>query len=161
MLEHSSKIFLVIIIGDKRLRSLVNTLGLEDTVIFAGARSDVPRLISALDVVVHASSTPEPFGLVIIEGMASGKPVVATGAGGVIDIIEDGVNGLLVPCKDSEAMGQAILQIISDPDRAKQMGLAARQRVTEKFTVQHQVKAVEKLYDDILANSHRKKRFQD
>ena len=143
----------------KKLRSLINTLDLEDTIIFTGARSDVPRLISALDVVMHTSSTPEPFGLVIIEGMASAKPVVATAAGGALEIIEEGVNGFLVPCKDVDAMAQAILQIISDPDRAKQLGMAARRRVAEKFTVQHQVKAIEKLYDEILANPKRRKKF--
>lgn len=133
-----------------RLHVMVKSLGLGEKIIFTGHRSDVPCLVSALDVVVHASSTQEPFGLTVIEGMAAGKPVVATAAGGVIDIIEDGVNGLLVPCKDSKAMAIAILQILSDRDKAKKMGLAARRRVTEKFTVQHQVTAVQKLYDSIL-----------
>ena len=137
---------------------MVNSLGLSDKIIFTGSRNDVPRLVAAIDVVVHASSVPEPFGLVIIEGMAAGKPVVATGAGGVLDILEDGLNGLLVPCRDAEAMARAILQIISDPDRAKQMGMAARRCVAEKFTVQHQVMAVQKLYDDILADPKRRKR---
>ena len=133
-----------------RLHVMVKSLGLEEKIIFTGHRSDVPRLLAALDVVVHASSTPEPFGLTVIEGMAAGKPVVATAAGGVLDIIEDGVNGLLVPCKDSKAMAMAILQILSDRDKAEQMGLAARRRVTEKFTVKQQVTAVQKLYDSIL-----------
>jgi glycosyltransferase involved in cell wall biosynthesis len=108
-------------------------------------------------MVVHTSIIPEPFGLVIIEGMASGKPVVATAAGGVLDIIEDGLNGLLVPCGDAKAISRAILQIISDPDRAKQLGMAARRRVAEKFTIQRQVMATQKLYDVILANSQGKK----
>ena len=117
------------------LKLLVKSLGLADKIIFTGSGTDIPRLIAALDVVVHASSIPEPFGLVIIEAMASGKPVVATAAGGVLDIIEDGKNGILVPCKDAEAMAEAILRILSDQDRAKQMGTAARRRVAEKFTV--------------------------
>lgn len=132
------------------LHVMVNSLGLEEKIIFTGHRSDVPCLLAALDVVVHASSTPEPFGLTIIEGMASGKPVVATAAGGVLDILQDGVNGLLVPCKDSKAMAGAILQILSDRDKAENMSLAARQCVTEKFTVKQQVTAVQKLYDSIL-----------
>lgn len=133
-----------------RLHVMVKFLGLGEKIIFTGHRSDVPCLVAALDVVVHASSTSEPFGLTVIEGMAAGKPVVATAAGGVLDIIEDGVNGLLVPCKDSKAMARAILQILSDRDKAKKMGLAARRRVTERFTVQQQVTAVQKLYDSIL-----------
>ena len=134
-----------------KLHSLVKSLDLDDKIIFTGFRDDVPRLLAALDVVVHASSTPEPFGLVVIEGMAAGKPVVATAAGGILDIIEDGVNGLLVPMKDSESMAQAILYLISNPSKAKQMGMAARRHVTREFSVQHQMEAVEKLYDSVLA----------
>jgi len=134
----------------KKLQSTVKSLNIEDKILFAGFRSDVPRVLAALDVVVHTSSIPEPFGLVVIEGMAASKPVVATGAGGVLDIIEDGVNGLLVPCKDSKAMAKAILQIISDKAKAKQMGLAARQSVAIKFTIQRQVTAIQKLYDSLL-----------
>ena len=133
-----------------RLHFMVKSLGIEEKIFFAGHRSDVPRVMAALDVVVHASSTPEPFGLTIIEGMAAGKPVVATAAGGILDIIKNGVNGILVPCKDSKAMATAILKILSDPDKAEKIGQAARCRVIEKFTVQHQVTAVQKLYDSIL-----------
>ena len=136
-----------------KLQFLVKSLSLEEKIIFTGFRSDISRLMAALDIVVHASSIPEPFGLVVIEGMAAGKPVVATAAGGVLDIIEDGVNGLLVPCKDSKAMAKAILRIISNQDKAEQMSLAACQRVAEKFTVRHQVNAVQKLYDSILITS--------
>jgi len=103
----------------QKLQSLVKSLGLADRVIFTGFRSDVPRLLSALDVVVHASSLPEPFGRVVIEGMAAGKPVVATAAGGVLEIIEDGINGLLVPCKDSKAIANAVLELLSDREPSK------------------------------------------
>ena len=132
-----------------KLHALVKSFQLEERIIFSGFRSDVPRIMSALDVVVHASSEPEPFGLVVIEGMAAGKPVVATAAGGVLDIIEDGVNGLLVPCKDSKAMAQAIIKILSDRDKAEQMGNAARQRILDNFTVEQQVTAVQKVYDSL------------
>jgi glycosyltransferase involved in cell wall biosynthesis len=134
----------------RKLQSLLKSLNLVDKILFTGLRSDMPRVLSALDVVVHASIVREPFGLVIIEGMAAGKPVIATGAGGVLDIIEDGVNGMLVPCKDSKAMAQAILHVISNKAKAKQMGLAARRHVANKFSVQRQVTAVQELYDSIM-----------
>jgi len=137
----------------QKLQSLVKSLGLEDRVIFAGFRSDVPRLLSALDVVVHASSLPEPFGRVVIEGMAAGKPVVATAAGGVLDIIEHGINGLLVPCRDSKALAKAVLELLSDREKARRMGLAARRRVEEKFTVQSHVAAIQEIYGSILGIS--------
>jgi len=133
-----------------KLHSMVTYLGLEKKVVFTGHRSDIPDLVAALDVVVHASSTPEPFGLVVIEGMAAGKPVVATDAGGVLDIIEDGINGLLVPCKDSKAMGKAILLLLSDHDKAVRMGHSAKQMVAKKFTIKKQVDAVQQIYDSVL-----------
>jgi len=135
------------------LQSLTKSLGLEDKVIFTGFRSDIPRLMSALDVVVLSSSTPEPFGRVVIEGMAVGKPVVATAAGGVLDIIEDGINGLLVPCKDSSAIAKAVLELLSDREKARRMGLAARRRVEEKFTMQSHVAAIQEIYGSILGVS--------
>jgi glycosyltransferase involved in cell wall biosynthesis len=134
----------------QKLQSLTKSLCLEDKVIFTGFRGDVPRLMSALDVVVLSSSLPEPFGRVVIEGMAAGKPVVATAAGGVLDIIEDGVNGLLVPCKDAKAMAQAIFWLLSNQEQAEQIGRAARQRVAEKFTVPHYVAAVQSVYDTLM-----------
>src|SRR5262249_51653791 len=71
--------------------------GLVPRVRFLGSRSDVPDLVNAVDVVVHASVTPEPFGRVLIEAMALGKPVVASAAGGVLEIVDDGRSGFLVP----------------------------------------------------------------
>jgi glycosyltransferase involved in cell wall biosynthesis len=128
------------------LRSLTKSLDLEEKVIFTGFRSDVPRLMSAFDIVVLSSSRPEPFGRVVIEGMAAGKPVVATAAGGVLDIIEDGLNGLLVPCQDSKALARAIHWLLDNKSQAQQMGAAARKRVTQKFTLSKHVAAVQKLY---------------
>lgn len=136
-----------------KLRFIVKSLNLQEKIIFTGYRSDISRIIAAMDIVVHASSMPEPFGLVIIEGMAAGKPVIATAAGGVLDIIEDGVNGLLVPPQNSKAMAETILQIIYNQDKAQKIGLAARRSVAEKFTVRHHVNAVQKLYDSILITS--------
>ena len=137
----------------EHITSMATSFGLEKKVIFTGFRDDVPRLMSALDIIIHCSSLPEPFGRVVIEGMAAGKPVVATAAGGVLDIIEDGVSGILVPCKDSKAIAQAINGLLSNPDSAKLMGLAARRRVAEKFALQDHVTAVQKVYDSVLSFS--------
>ena len=134
----------------QKLQSLTKSLGLEGKVVFMGFRGDVPRIMSALDVVVLSSSAPEPFGRVVIEGMAAGKPVVATAAGGVLDIIEDGVNGLLVPCQDSKAMAEAVFELLSDREKARRIGLAARRRAREQFTVQRHVAAVQQIYDAVL-----------
>ncbi|NIV31233.1 MAG: glycosyltransferase [Anaerolineae bacterium] len=134
----------------QELQCLTKSLGLDGKVVFTGYRGDVPRLMSALDVVVLSSSAPEPFGRVVIEGMAAGKPVVATAAGGVLDIIDDGVDGLLVPCRDSRAMAETILELLSDREKAQRIGLAARRRVEEQFTVQRHVSAIQQVYDAVL-----------
>jgi glycosyltransferase involved in cell wall biosynthesis len=134
----------------RNLRSLTASLHLGGKVIFTGFRSDVPRILSALDVVVLSSSAPEPFGRVVIEGMAAGKPVAATAAGGVPEIITDGVDGLLVPCKDSKAMARAIAWLLSHPDEAQRIGAAARRRVAQDFTVERHVAQVQSIYDAVL-----------
>jgi len=134
----------------EELQSLVESLGLSGRVIFAGHRSDVPRLMRALTVLVHSSSEPEPFGRVIIEGMAVGLPVVATRAGAVPEIIEDGVSGILVPPRDPNAMAEAVISLLRDPQRVSSIGKAARRRVEELFTVQQYLAGVEQVYQQVL-----------
>jgi glycosyltransferase involved in cell wall biosynthesis len=131
----------------QNLKKLVRSLGIVQDVIFTGHRDDIPSLLNAMDVFVHASSEPEPFGLVIIEAMAAGKPVIATAAGGVLDIVDDKKNGLLVPLKDSDTMSKAILDLLSNKDYAKLLGNAARKHVKVKFGLRRQVEAVQKLYE--------------
>ncbi len=132
------------------LHRMVAELGLTDTVVFAGLRSDVPRLLSALDVLAHTSVEPEPFGLVIIEGMAAGLPVIATRAGGAAEVIEDGVSGLLVLPGDAVALARAVVHLVGDRDRAKALGRTARRRAQNIFTVDRFVQAVSEIYHDVL-----------
>lgn len=132
------------------LHSKLKHLGLHDKFIFTGYINDIPRIIGSLDLVVHASSEPEPFGLTVIEGMAAGKPVIATAAGGILDIIEDGVNGLLVPCRNSKALAHAMLKLIRYKDIARNIGSQGRLHVRENFSVERQVSVVQKLYNDLL-----------
>jgi len=132
------------------LKALVATCGLTERVIFTGFRLDVPRLLAAMDIVVHSSSRPEPFGIAVIEGMAAGKPVIATKAGGPLDNIEDGVNGLLVPLGDPQAMSQAILSLYKNRGRAAAMGAIARGKALRQFTVQRFAAEIQKIFDFLL-----------
>lgn len=132
------------------LHRLVEELGLRDTVIFTGLRADVPRLLSALDALAHTSVEPEPFGLVIIEGMAAGLPIVATRAGGACEALEDGVSGLLVAPGDDSALSAALVRLLTDRAWAAALGEAARRRAKDLFTVERFVQAVSKVYDDVL-----------
>jgi glycosyltransferase involved in cell wall biosynthesis len=134
---------------ERRVRQLSAQLGLEEVVEFAGFRPDVQRAIAELDLVVHASTTGEPFGQVIIEGMAAGKPVVATNGGGVPEIIEDGQSGILVPMDDAPALADAICRVLADPEQAKAMGARARQRVMDHFTVEETARRVQAVYEEI------------
>jgi glycosyltransferase involved in cell wall biosynthesis len=134
----------------RRLQELTRSLGLDDKIAFTGFRSDIARLMSAMDIVVLSSSTPEPFGRVVIEGMAAYKPVVATAAGGVLDIIRDGVDGRLVPIQDPQAMSQAIVELVENPEKAVAMGRAARRRVEAQFTLPRQVATIEQVYSTLL-----------
>lgn len=97
----------------ERLRRLAADLGIDDRVEFVGHQDDVYPWLDALDVVVHASYG-EPFGLVLVEAMALGKALIATAAGGPLEIVEDGKSGLLVPPGDDEAMAGAIGKVLGD-----------------------------------------------
>lgn len=113
-----------------QLRRLAKELGIEHRVHFVGHQDDVYPWFDALDVVVHASFG-EPFGLVLIEAMALGKPVVATAAGGPVDIIEDGVSGILVPPGDHGAMAAAVTKLLEDEQLRAELGAEASVRADE------------------------------
>ncbi len=133
------------------LQRLVHALGLADVVTFTGFRADIPQVMAAADLVVHSASAPEPFGRVIVEAMLAGRPIVATAAGGVLEIIEDRVTGLLVPPKDADAMAVAITSLLQQPTVAATMGATARQHAADRFTVEQHVQQVEALYAELCA----------
>src|SRR5207249_4242950 len=132
------------------LDEFVRARGLAGRVRFLGARSDVPDLLSALDVVVHASVLPEPFGRILIEAMALGKPVVASNAGGVPEIVVDGRTGVLVPPRDHGALAHALGTLLRDPARRARMGAEARARVREHFSVERFARAMQGIYAEML-----------
>jgi glycosyltransferase involved in cell wall biosynthesis len=131
------------------LRRLVGNLGLEEVVFFRDHAEAVHRVYDDLDVLVLASIA-EPFGLVLIEAMARGVPVVATSAGGVPEIVEHGVQGLLVPPGNPAALAAALRAILGDGESRKRMGAAGRERVTSRFTVTREVAEIERVYRAVL-----------
>lgn len=128
------------------VRERTEALGLGDRVHFVGFRDDVVDVINALDVVVHASVRPEPFGRVILEGMLLGKPVVATGAGGVLELIQDGATGFLVPPNDVAALADCLNRLLSDRDRARRVGEQARTWARERFSLTRHVAEMSAIY---------------
>lgn len=133
------------------LHTLAADLGIADRVVFAGARRDVPQLVALSEVVVHSATDAEPFGRVVVEGMAGGRPVVGADAGGVPEIIEDGVTGVLVPPGDAELLGKEVAGLLANRDRATAMGRAAAAAVRARFTLEGHATAIQAIYDDVLA----------
>jgi glycosyltransferase involved in cell wall biosynthesis len=128
----------------RELEELARTLGIHDRVTFLGQRPDVAALLPGLDVFVMASFG-EPFGLVTVEAMAAGVPVVATAAGGTLEIVDDGRTGVLVPVDDPAAMAAAIDGMLSDPEHAALMAKAARARALDRFDITRYVRQIEDL----------------
>jgi len=110
------------------LERLVGRLGLAGRVELRGFRDDVAAELAAADALVHASVIAEPFGRVVIEGMAAGLPVVAAGAGGPAEVIADGVDGLLYPPGDADALAAAIARLAGDPALRGRLAAAGRLR---------------------------------
>jgi glycosyltransferase involved in cell wall biosynthesis len=142
----------VLLAGDgpdrDRLVASARALGLEDRVRFAGARRDVANVLAALDVFV-LSSDFEGSPLALIEAMAAGKAIVATRVGGVPDLIDDGVHGLLVPPGDPGALGTALLSLARDPARRAALGAAARGRQREELTLDGMIERITMLYERV------------
>lgn len=113
------------------LRALVEELGLTDRVELLGHRDDVADQLAALDVVVHASTIPEPFGQVVVEAMAAGVPIVAAAAGGPLDVITDGVDGLLTSPGDVAALAAALARLAADPAERARLAEAGRRRADD------------------------------
>ena len=143
----------LLVIGDgpqrAQLESLAQRLGIADRVYFLGNRTDVPRLLQAMDVFVLPSEW-EGMPNAALEAMATGLPVVATAVGGTPEVVVDGVTGLLVPPRNSEALAQAIAQLLADPELRRRMGQAGRERVEQLFSVEQMVRKTEALYEELL-----------
>ena len=135
---------------EKRLRALVAELGIEKNVIFAGYQKNPAELVNVMDVVVHASIEPEPFGMVVLEAMGMRKPMVGSRAGGVPEMVVHGVTGFTYPPGDHAALAGHVDELLADPARARAMGEAGYARVVSDFTLHGYVDQVEALYDQVL-----------
>jgi len=137
------------IVGDgprmNELRALAATLGIADRVSFLGHREDVPALLAEADAFVLPSRS-EAFPNGAIEAMAAGLPVVASAVGGLLDLIEPGRTGLLVPPDDPRALADAIASLVDAPATAGALGAAARDEVSRRYSFDRMVRAFEDLY---------------
>ena len=143
----------ILLVGDgplkERLEVLAGRLDIKRNLIFAGFRSDIKEILSAVDLLVIPSLL-EGFPMVTLEAMAMAKPIVATRIDGITEQITDGVDGILVPPKDPSALAKAVVQVLNDKELARSMGLAAREKVEQEFSVEKMVAETEKVYLSLL-----------
>jgi glycogen(starch) synthase len=132
------------------LERQINRLGLTGRVRLLGYRTDVPSLIAACDVFVLPSLS-EPFGLVLLEAMSLSKPVVATAAGGALEIVVPKQTGLLVPPQQPEDLADAIHAVLSNPATANTMGRNGKRRFEEYFTAEKMAGATAEVYRNAVA----------
>jgi len=119
----------------QQLHQKVAEMGLENRVKFLGFRSNIPQLMAACDLVAHTSTSPEPFGRVIIEAMLCGRPVVAAKAGGAIELVEHGINGFLVTPGEPQELAQVINTCLQETETTATMANYARTSASQRFDV--------------------------
>jgi glycosyltransferase involved in cell wall biosynthesis len=142
--------FLIVGVGPREasLRRQAAQLALDGTVVLTGFRSDARDLIAVADLYVLPSRS-EGLPVSLLEAMALGRPVVATHVGGIPEVLRHGVEGLLVPPADPEALAEAILALLADPDRRERLGAAARAGARGRFSMTAMTRAVELVYRQV------------
>jgi glycosyltransferase involved in cell wall biosynthesis len=146
----------VVLVGDgpeqAALEAAIAARGLQDRVLLLGLREDVPGLLGSLDVAVCCSDR-EGIPLSVLEYMETARPIVATRVGGLPELIEDGVHGVLVAPRDPAALAGAIAGLLGDPAAAAALGARARERSEREFDPAAVVRRLEALYDELLAGA--------
>lgn len=136
------------------LEAATESFGLGKHILFTGVMEDIPTAMAAMDVLAHFPLS-EAFGLVLLEAMASGLPVVASRVGGCAEVVADGVTGLLVPPSDAEGRFSVLSYMLDDEKgagRRASMGAAARERATSFFSMGQETAAVQRLYQEVMQN---------
>ena len=143
----------VLVVGEGSLReplaSTARELGIDRNVVFAGIRLDAVELIAASDVFCHPALY-EGFGLAVAEAMALGIPVVASAVTGLVELIDDGRTGLLVPPEDPDALAEALIELVRDPERRRRLGEQAREASRHRFDPDDWIRRMQEVYDDLL-----------
>ncbi len=152
----------VILVGDalfgeqdyvKQLHQQIEELQLQNRVKFLGFRNDIPLLMAACNLVAHTSTSPEPFGRVIVEAMLSGTPVVAAAAGGAVELVEPGVNGFLATPGNPQELTEIINTCLSDKQKTDAIAQKARNSASQRFHVANINRQIAQLLQQLPVNS--------
>ena len=141
------------------LKARCRKLGVADSVVFTGIRTDVPAILAASDVLVLPSVTPEPFGRTVVEAMAARRPVVATAEGGPLETVVDGETGWLVAPGDEGALAGKVCRVLAQPDEAREMGVRGRERAVTHFSLARLVDDMAALFEEAGAASGSKQNY--
>lgn len=135
--------------GLEELKAFVKDLGIHSATVFTGVRDDVPAILKIMDILV-LSSRWEGLPNVIMEAMASSLPVISTHVGGVPEIVQDGITGLLVPPENPSEIASAVMRLLRDPFLARKMGSSGRIRIEKNFSIEKMVALTENAYRNVL-----------
>lgn len=142
-----------LLVGDGELmpkvRSLVKQLNLEDKVILPGLRRDVCELLAIMDVFAHMAWY-EILPRAILQAFATGTPAVVARTGSIDEIVKDGENGILVPVHDPDALAEALIKLLRQPELRHKMGQAAKESVSSKYTIETMVRSTEAVYHELI-----------
>ncbi|MBD3672652.1 MAG: glycosyltransferase family 4 protein [Planctomycetaceae bacterium] len=134
---------------EQRLRELVRSLDIEKSVTFVPSLNDFSAAIEAMDIFC-LPSLKQGLGSIMLEAMARGRPVIATKTGGVYSVVKDQQNGLIVPPGDVEILAQRIIDLLTRPERARELGEAGRDHVRKEYSVTRMLEQTAKLYWELL-----------
>jgi glycosyltransferase involved in cell wall biosynthesis len=142
------------IAGEGKLRPMlaetITALGLTDAVSLLGNRDDIDELMLNADILVHPARW-EGFGLVLLEAMNASLPIVSTRASAIPEVVADGETGLLVPPEDADSLAAAVIELIRDPRRREEMGMAGQERLRREFSPEKMARGTVAVYESVLA----------
>lgn len=132
-----------------QLEAEARRLGIDQDCVFTGFRRDVPQLLNLADILLHPAAD-EPFGRALLEAMAASLPVIVAAGGGVSEVVENGVSGLIVEAGDARAMARAAERLLSDAGLRRRMGEQGRTRAEEKFSIEAHAARLGEIYQEVL-----------
>ena len=140
------------------MRNIAEKLGVTDHILFTGPLADASQYMVDFDVIVvptipYGNNLGEGFGLVTVESMAASVPTVVTLCGGLPEIVEDGISGVVIPVKSSNAVAEAVVKLLEDKSNRERIGAAGRCRIERYFTITHTVDKLVSLYSRVKKES--------